>query len=233
MPEALASESALAIERLLRARRTVRAFKPDPVPRQVVQRLLELAATAPSNSNTQPWRVYALAGGALAVLSAELVGAFERDEMPPYSHFPQPLPQPYCGRQEDFGARYYGALGIDRANLAARQRQAQKNYLFFGAPVGLIFTVDQRLKSHSWLDLGLFMQNLMIGAQAHGLATCPQVSFARVHPILARHLPMGEHETTVCGMSLGHAAEQEPVNHMGMPREPVEAFARLIGFEGG
>jgi nitroreductase len=222
-----------AIEQVMRTRRSTRAFKPDPVTEDQMRRLLELAATAPSNSNTQPWRVYVVSGDAKARLCSDLVSGFACGDMAPPAHFPQPLPAQLSKRQDEFAARYYRTLGIERADVAARQRQTQKNYVFFGAPVGLTFTIDQRLKPHSWLDLGLFMQNLMIAAQAHGIATCPQVSFAPFHAILARHLPMGEHEITVCGMSLGYADEEAQVNVMEMPRESVDAFAWMTGFEVG
>jgi len=225
------AEASLELERLLRSRRSVRAFVPDPVSRSQVLEILDLASTAPSNSNTQPWRVYVLAGEAKRALSAELASAHEADNFPPPAHFPEVMPEKLRSNQEEFGKLYYAALGIDRDDRAARTRQTGKNYDFFGAPVGLIFTLDGRLTRHSWLDCGLFVQNVMIAARIHGLDTCPQVSFVRYQTLIGRHLGFAEGEVVACGMSMGHADPEAPVNAMKVPREPVRGFARLAGFE--
>jgi nitroreductase len=227
------AEARLELERLLRSRRSVRAFRADPVSRSQVLEILDLASTAPSNSNTQPWRVHVLAGSAKRALSEELASAHEADNFPPPAHFPEMLPEKLRSNQEAFGRLYYGALGIDRDDRAARARQSGKNYDFFGAPVGLIFTVDGRLTQHSWLDCGLFVQNVMIAARIHGLDTCPQVSFVRYQALIARHLGFVEDEVVACGMSMGYADPDAPVNAMSVPREPVNAFARLAGFSRG
>ena len=219
------------VDGVLRSRRTLRAYRPDPLPRTLLQDILEVAATAPSNSNTQPWHVHAVAGEAKAALGADLVAAFRENTLPPSPHFPVPLPDEFAQRQQDFGARYYTALGIDATDTAARTRQTERNFSFFGAPVGLIFTIDRRLAPHSWLDLGLYVQNVMIAACARGLGTCPQVSFARFHPVIARHLPLRETELTVCGMSIGYPDREAAVNCMAMPRRSVAEFARFVGLD--
>ena len=176
-------QAALAhcVDQVLRSRRSTRAYKPDPVSAETILDILDCAATAPSNSNTQPWRVHVLAGAPMRELGDALVASFRENLLPPSFHFPDPLPAEFGERQADFAARYYGCLGIDRQDAAARSSQTEKNFHFFGAPVGLIFSIDARLAAHSWLDLGLFVQNVMIAAGARGLATCPQVSFARFH----------------------------------------------------
>ncbi len=219
------------VDSVLRARRSLRAYTPDPVPRELLEALLAVAASAPSNSNTQPWQVHALAGAPKQALSAALRVAFQEGTLPPSLHFPDPLPAAYAQRQQDFGARYYQSLGIDVADTAARAQQTARNFDFFGAPVGLIFTIDRRLAPHSWLDLGLLVQNVMIAAAARGLGTCPQVSFARFHPVIAQHLSMGEHELTVCGMSLGYPQQDAAVNRITMPRRAVREFVNFAGFE--
>jgi len=220
------------VDALLRSRRSTRAFTPDLVPAGQLREILEAASSAPSNSNTQPWRVYVLTGAPMKALGEALVEAFRSDASPPSPHFPDALPDALVARQGDFGARYYASLGIARADSQARAEQTQRNFSFFGAPVGLIFAIDRRLRAHSWLDLGLFVQNVMIAAGARGLATCPQVSFARFHAVIAEHLAMPGHEVTACGMSLGHADAAAAVNGLRMPRERVEDFARFVGFEG-
>jgi nitroreductase len=219
------------VDGVLRARRSLRAYTRDPVPRALLEELLAVAACAPSNSNTQPWQVHALAGAPKTALSTALLAAFEEGTLPPSTHFPDPLPPEYIQRQQDFGARYYRSLGIDVADTASRTKQTARNFSFFGAPVGLIFTIDRRLAPHSWLDLGLLVQNVMIAATARGLGTCPQVSFARFHPVIARQLTLGEHELTVCGMSLGYPQQEAAVNRIAMPRRDLREVARFTGFD--
>jgi nitroreductase len=209
----------------------VRAYKPDPVSRDVVLEILRAAATAPSINNTQPWRVYVLTGAPKKALGDALVEAFRSGNFPPPPHFPDPLPKVFGARTEDFAARYYAALGIDRKDMAARSLQTQRNFSFFGAPVGLIFSIDRRLNAYSWIDLGLFAQNVMIAAKARGIDTCPQVSFARFHEVIASRLGMPAEEVTACGMAMGFADTSAQVNQVRMPRERVEDFVRMVGFE--
>jgi nitroreductase len=220
-------ELAQAVDSVLRARRSVRAFKPDDVPRGMVREILQVASRAPSNSNTQPWRVHVLTGERKRALGDALVAAFEADTLPPSAHFPDPLPAVFGDRQAGFAQRYYDCLGIARGDAAARARQTQCNFRFFGAPVGLIFAIDARLTRHSWLDLGLFVQNVMIAAKARGLDTCPQVSFARFHPLIAEHLGLQPEEVTACGMSMGFGDPDAAVNRMDMPRQALEEFVRF------
>lgn len=220
------------VDALLRSRRSTRAFTRAPVAEQQLREILETASSAPSNSNTQPWRVCAVTGAPMKALGEALVEAFRSDAAPPSPHFPEALPEALAARQGDFGARYYELLGIGRADTPLRAGQTQRNFSFFGAPVGLIFGIDRRLRAHSWLDLGLFVQSVMVAAGARGLATCPQVSFARFHTVIAEHLCMPEHEVTACGMSLGYADAAAAINGLRMPRERVDDFARFFGFEG-
>lgn len=219
------------VDAVLLSRRSVRAFRPDPVPREQVLDILRTAASAPSNSNTQPWRVHVVTGAPMGRLCDALVTAFRQGDFPPPAHFPDPLPGEFQARQADFATRYYGALGIDREDSQARLAQTQRNFGFFGAPVGLIFSIDARLTRHSWLDLGLFVQNVMIAARCRGLDTCPQVSFARYHEVIASHLGLSPDEVTACGMSMGYVDAGAGVNRMNIPRRPVDEFARLHGFE--
>lgn len=212
------------------SRRSVRAFKPDPLRQELVEEILADAATAPSGANIQPWRVYVVSGAVKAKLSEVLVAAYRAGEALAPTHFPEPLPEVFRARLTDFGARYYASLGIDRTDAAARSRQTEKNFDFFGAPVGLILSIDRRLMPHSWIDIGLFAQSLMIAAKARGIDTCPQVAFAPFHNHIASFLNMPAEEVTAFGISLGYADANANVNQTRMPRERVHDFARLVGF---
>jgi nitroreductase len=209
---------------LAAARRTTRAFRADPVAPQVLAELLRTASLAPSTFNTQPWQVHVLTGAALTDLSAAILAEHAKDSTPVFSPFPQTCPEPCALLQGDFGRRYYEALGIDRTDVAARGRQTARNYGFFGAPAGLMLTIDRRLKAHSWLDLGLFLQTLMLAASERGLASCPQVAFLRYEGVIARELRFQQHEALACGLSLGHADEGAPVNRFPMPRAALDDF---------
>ena len=216
---------------LARTRTTVRAFVPDPVPRSLLQDVLQVAQTAPSTFNTQPWRVHLVAGSAKAELTRAILLAHTAADAPTFSPFPAVMPETQADHQNDFGRRYYSALGIDRADAAARSRQTGRNFEFFAAPVGLFFTTNRSLTKHSWLDCGIFMQTLMLAAHARGLATCPQVAFLRYESIIASHLDLCAGEAVVCGMSLGWPDTTARVNQLEMPRERLEEVARWHGFE--
>jgi nitroreductase len=221
---------ASATDWLMRSRRSTRAFRPDAVSRELLVEILEMASLAPSTFNTQPWRVHLLTGAPKRALSDAILAAHAAGSEPDFSPFPQPPVVECSERQQDFGRRYYASLGIARSDAAARGRQTARNFEFFDAPVGLIFTIDARLTQYSWVDCGLFLQNLMLAAHARGLATCPQVSFVRYEAIIAAQLRLSAQEAVVCGMSLGYPNERAPVNRVPMPREPLERFSRWHGF---
>lgn len=225
-----------AVEAAIAGRRSVRAFRPDPVPASLVLRLLDLAARAPSGTNMQPWRVYALAGDPKAALSAALRQA--HDDAPAsgrvgeyeYEYYPAPLFEPYLGRRRKVGYDLYGILGIGRGDQARMHAQHGRNLLFFDAPVGLIFTIHRDLKIGSWLDYGMFLQTIMIAARAHGLETCAQAAFAPFHDTIRLHLPIPEDEIVVCGMALGYEDRDAPENGLRTVRVPAGDFTTILGF---
>jgi nitroreductase len=219
------------VDAVIRSRKTVRAFRAEQVPRTLLVEILELARTAPSTFNTQPWRVHVLVGNAKRALSEAILQAHAANALPPHSVLPNPAPPDCVARQADFGQRYYTTLGIDRTDMVARSHQTGRNFVFFDAPIGLIFTIDARLTKHSWVDYGLFMQTFILAAQARGLATCPQVSFVRYQSVIAEQLGLAPEESVVCGMSLGYADEQAALNLMGMPRDLLETFTSWWGFD--
>lgn len=222
---------AAALDVLVRGRRTTRAFRPHPVAREVVADILEVAARSPSTFNTQPWRVHVLCGTARQALVDAILASHAANTEPPFTPFPSPPPSDCVARQTEFGRHYYASLSIDSQDTAARARQTTRNFRFFDAPVGLMFSIDARLTRHSWLDVGLFLQTLMLAAHARGLATCPQVAFVRYERLIARHLGFAAGEALVCGMSLGYPDDDAGVNHVRMPRNPAAAFTSWHGFD--
>jgi nitroreductase len=143
------------LDAVIRSRKAIRAFRSDPVPKRLLMEVVEAARAAPSNYNSQPWRVYLLTGRAKDALGEAITRAYHTNTTPPFSPFPQPTPTDCAARVDEFGRRYYSALGIDRSDMTARARQTGRNYVFFGAPVGLIFTTHAALTRHSCLDCGL------------------------------------------------------------------------------
>jgi len=220
------------IDEILTSRFACREFCDAPVHRQTVEQILRVARYAPSGANIQPWHVYVLTGAVKHRVSAALLQAHEtsRDEhASEYKYYASDLPDRYLRRRQEFGRLFYGSLGINQADAEGRSRQTAKNYAFFGAPVGLIVTIDRRLEVGSWLDLGMFVQNVMLAAAGRGLQSCPQETFAKYHRILRPLLSIPAEQMVVCGISVGKARihGQDRL----MPRADIDEFATFLGFE--
>ena len=216
------NETATAIA----TRRSIRAFTAQPVPEARVREILSLASRAPSMTNTQPWRVHVLTGASRARLCAEILAAHEADAhgKMEYDYYPREWRSPYLDRRRQVGWALYGLLGIAKGDRAATKRQHARNFDFFGAPVGLIFTIDRDLGTGSYLDYGMFLENIMIAARGFGLDTCPQAAFATYPAIIRRQLGVPEHELVLCGMALGYADPEAVENRLVTERVSVEEF---------
>ncbi|MBR0672332.1 nitroreductase [Neoroseomonas soli] len=214
------------------SRHSIRAYLPVPVPRETVERLLDIAARAPSGTNMQPWRAYALAGEALKRLSAALVAEHMagRPGEAEYRYYPAQFFEPYLARRRKVGWDLYGRLGIAKGETEKMKRQHARNFDFFGAPAGLVFTIDRRLEIGSWLDYGMFLENFMVAARGMGLDTCPMAAFAPHHGTIRAHLPITPEEVVVCGMALGHADPEAPENGLVTERVPAREFCDFHGF---
>lgn len=219
-----------AILDAITGRRSIRAFLPKPVGRDMVERILAVAARAPSGSNIQPWQAVVLTGPALKefcdqMTAKALAGAPAERE---YHYYPRQWREPYLARRRKVGWDLYGALGIGKGEREATARQHARNFAFFDAPVGMIFTMDRDMEIGSWLDLGMFLQNVMIAARAFGLDTCPQAAFAPYHRQIRPILGVPDEEIVVCGMALGYEDTAKPENQLRTEREPVDAFATFL-----
>jgi nitroreductase len=223
----------VAVDAAITSRRSIRAFLPTPVPQAVIEELLQVAARAPSGTNTQPWQVHVLTGAAKDALSCDIRAAYDDPEerarhTEAYAYYPTEWRSPYIDRRRKVGWDLYSLLGIGKADKARMHEQHARNYAFFGAPVGLMFTIDTHMQQGSWLDYGMFLQNVMVAARARGLDTCPQAAFTQFHRIIARHLGLAETQTVVCGMSLGYADPAAIENTLVTEREPVSGFVRFL-----
>ena len=222
-----------AVDQAITSRRSIRAFLPTAVPRAEIEALLEFSSRAPSGSNTQPWKVYVLTGGIRQQLSDAILKAYlNPDEVvshkEEYDYYPREWVAPYVDRRRKVGWDLYALLGLTRDNKAGMQAQHGRNYAFFDAPVGLIFTIDRVMEQGSWLDYGMFLQNIMIAARARGLDTCPQAAFTQFHRVIADTLGLPEGEQLVCGMALGYADHSKTENTLVTERAPVSQFAKFM-----
>lgn len=210
------------------ARMSVRAFRPDPVPGEIVKDILQIAHRAPSGGNLQPWRVYALAGELLAELKA-VIAATPMEE-PEYDVYPPHLWDPFRTRRYQCGEDLYASIDVPREDRPGRLRQLARNTEFFGAPVGLFFCLERRLGPPQWSDVGMYMQTVMLLAVERGLATCAQEFWARYPRAVGRFLDLPEELQLFSGMALGYADETAPINRWRTRRDPFAAWCEMRGF---
>jgi nitroreductase len=220
----------------LLGRRSVRAFLSTPVERVVLEQILSAASRSPSGTNMQPWRVYVVTGDARERLSSLVLAT--RDAEPDrergprpfgeYDYNPEPLAEPYKSRRSKVGWDLYKLLNVAKGDRRASWLAAGRNFEFFGAPVGMIFTIDRYLQKGSWLDYGIFLQSIMLAARDFDLHTCCQAAWRHYHDVIRTAIGIPENEVIVCGMSLGYADPNAPANLLRSEREPIESFVRFV-----
>lgn len=216
---------------LAQARRSVRAYLPQPVPPAMLRQLLGTARQAPSGANLQPGSFVAVQGAPRARLTEALIAAFQsgQQELEDYAYFPQPMPSLLRRRQVAAARALYGALGIAREDRASRDGQFARNFAFFDAPVALVVTIQRDFGSGGYMDLGMALYGLMLAAQSQGLATCAIGALASYPGLVRKHLGLEPDSTIVCGMALGYADPQAPVNQTLTTRCELEEFFRVVG----
>jgi nitroreductase len=234
LPQALSTQ---AVDHAITTRMSARAFSQRPVPRELVQEILEVARRSPSGTNTQPWKVYVLQGQSRDQLVDKVCQAHDAVRANPelasqyreaYDYYPTEWVSPYIDRRRENGWTLYGLLGIGKGDKDKMHAQHQRNYRFFDAPVGLMFTLDRVMGRGSLLDYGMFLQNIMVAARARGLHTCAQAAWNGFATLILPHIGASEKEMLVCGMSLGWADDTDPVNTLVTPRESVESFTQWL-----
>jgi nitroreductase len=225
----------VAVDEAITSRHSIRAYLDKPVSREVIEDILKVSARAPSGTNTQPWKVYVVVGDELKGLSSAVLTVARNPELnaqakEAYNYYPDQWVSPYVDRRRKVGWDLYGLLGIRKEDKAKMQMQAARNFEFFDAPVGLMFSIDRIMGQGSWLDYGMFLQNIMVAARGRGLDTCPQAAWNHYHVTIAKQLAFGADEVFVCGMSLGYADPTAIENSLVTEREPIESFVSFRGF---
>ena len=232
-----ALEQIRAVDGAITSRMSIRAFTPQVPSTDDIAALLEVASRAPSGTNTQPWKVYVLQGKSRDTLVAKVCAAHDDARQNPerakenteaYDYYPTQWVSPYIDRRRENGWGLYGLLGIGKADKDKMHLQHQRNYQFFDAPVGLMFTIDNVMGRGSLLDYGMFLQSIMVAARGRGLHTCPQAAWNGFAHIILPHIGAGSQEMLVCGMALGYADDSALVNTYVTPREPVAAFTKWL-----
>ena len=221
----------------INSRMSIRAFTPQAVARELISEVLQLASRAPSGTNTQPWKVYVLQGQSRDMLVDKVCAAHDALRANPalageyreeYDYYPEQWVSPYIDRRRENGWGLYGLLGIGKGDKDKMHAQHQRNYKFFDAPVGLMFTIDRVMGRGSLVDYGMFLENLMLAARGRGLHTCPQAAWNGFAKIILPHIGAGPDEMLVCGMALGYADDTDIVNTFRTPRVPVAEFTHWL-----
>jgi nitroreductase len=220
------------VDAAITSRHSIRAFLPEPVAQEDIARILEVAARAPSGTNTQPWKVYVLTGESKTRLSDAILAAHDDPaeaarHTEEYAYYPRAWVSPYIERRRKVGWDLYALLGLTRENKVGMHAQHGRNYRFFDAPVGLIFTIDRIMEQGSWLDYGMFLQNIMVAARGRGLDTCPQAAFTQYHRIIEAQLAIPATEMVVCGMALGKADPARIENTLITERDGLAQFVQF------
>ena len=221
----------MSVAEALLKRRSVRGYLDRPVAVEAIRRLVAAAARAPSGGNLQPWKIYVFSGSpldALKAVMAQRTAELPRGEETEYDIYPSDLQSPYNERRFEIGEALYAAIGIPREDKAARRLQFNRNYGFFGAPVGLIFSIDRQMQEGQWSDLGGFLQSIMLLAREHGLHTCPQEAWAIWHKTLGEFLPIPPELMLFCGMGIGYMDEAHPINALRTDRAPLGELATFL-----
>jgi nitroreductase len=225
------------VDAAITSRMSARAFTQQAVPRELLEQILEVSSRAPSGTNTQPWKVYVLQGASRDSLVEKVCTAHDAIRANPelaanykesYDYYPEKWVSPFINRRRENGWSLYGLLDIGKGDKDKMHAQHQRNFKFFDAPVGLMFTINRVMGRGSLVDAGMLLQNIMLSARGHGLHTCPQAAWNGFANIIMPHIGAGEDELLVCGMSLGYADESDKVNSFHTPRVPVAEFATWL-----
>lgn len=228
-PDIDAGDLLRSVDWALGTRRSIRAFLPTPVPCEDISAILDVARYCATGVNTQPWQVHVVMGAAKERLTQAILRVYNDPALretldEPYDYYPREWISPYIDRRRQVGWDLYGLLEIEKGDKMKMHAQHARNYRFFDAPVGLLFTIDRGMGRGSLIDYGMFLQNIMTAARGRGLDTCPQAAFNEFHRVIGRELNIPEQQMFVCGMSLGYADPERVENSLVTSRVAVEDF---------
>lgn len=220
------------VQTAIKGRHCTRAFQNSPVHIQQIQQILDTARFAPSGVNSQPWTVVAVTAEYIKRIGDAIVAKREAGipENPDYQYYPLEWHDPFKSRRKACGLALYSSLGIKIDEKEKRKEAWYRNYYFFGAPVGLLFFVNHTLEKGSWVDMGMFIQNVMLASRGMGLETCPQASLAEYPDIVRDIVGVSKDYDLICGLALGYEDKNAPVNQYRTTRESVESFTTFLGF---
>ena len=226
-----------AVDQAITGRMSARAFLPKPVPHDLIEHILEVSSRAPSGTNTQPWNVYVLQGASRDGLVNKVCAAHDAIRANPalaaeykeeYDYYPEKWVSPFIDRRRENGWSLYTLLGIEKGEKDKMHLQHQRNYKLFDAPVGLFITIDRVMGRGSLVDVGMFLQNIMVAAKGHGLDTCPQAAWNGFSKIIMPHIGAPDNEMLICGIALGYADPADKVNSFHTPRVPAAEFTKWL-----
>lgn len=224
-------EESEIVDEAITSRRSVRAFLPDAVDEATIRDILRVAARAPSGTNMQPWKVYVVTGTKKQAITDAILNSgvrAEKAKWDEYRYYPDKFFEPYYARRRAVGFALYDTLGIGKRDVDQMRAQHDRNFVFFDAPVGMIFTIDRRLNQGSWIDHGMFLQSIMIAARGRGLHTCPQAAFAPYHNQIRPILGIPDEEIVSCGMALGYEDASKPENQFRTERADLDEFVTFV-----
>ena len=214
------------------SRRSVRRFLPDSVSKEEIENILEGAAFAPSGHNIQPWHVYVVQGKKKLSMTNSIIEAIKdgsaKEMKNEFDYYPTEWFEPFVSRRRAVGFELYNLLGIGRDDFEARDKQMQENFHFFGAPVGMFITMDRRLATGTFMDVGMFIQSILVGARGEGLHSCGQVAFTKFHTLIAEQLEFKENEMLVCGVSIGYEDTSAPENSLRVEKLQYSDFTTFL-----
>ena len=235
MADSPTPESIQHVADAIESRRSVRAFKPDAVPKETIEHILAAASRAPSGNNIQPWNVYVLTGKAKESLSDKVIAEHNASFEHPakvgdwdYNYYPSEWQEPFLSRRRATGYGLYNLLGIERGDKDRMHAQMGRNYTFFDAPVGMILTTHTSLEKGAWIDMGCFIQNIMTMCRGYGLHSCPQAAFVAFHKVIKEELELSDEHVVICGMAIGYEDTSAVENSLRTEREPVESFTTFL-----
>tara|TARA_A100001037_G_C15066055_1_gene597106 strand:- start:665 stop:1360 length:696 start_codon:yes stop_codon:yes gene_type:complete len=227
------SKKAVTVSEALDTRLTCRAFTNKVPEKRVIIDLLEKAKRAPSGGNLQPWRIWVVSGNPLKNFIEDVAYKIKENPMgegTEYNIYPPNLKEPYESRRREVGRSMYEVLNIPKEDKAGRLNQFKRNFEFFGAPVAIFFAIDRQMQEGQWSDLGMFMQSIMLLAREEGLHTAPQEAWAIWYKTVSKFLNIPEELMLFCGMGIGYADEDDPINTFRSKRVDIEDFTDFIGF---